>query len=224
VTTTAANLAAVPGVLLDFDGPITPLMPAPQGKQAADDARTAMRRAGAEVPDDVANSTDHLAILRAAVEFGPDVLRAVEDECIAAEISCAKTAIPTVGAHDFLWQTFQDDQRVVIVSNNATQAIEVYLDRWELNSLVVAVFGRSRYRPDLMKPHRFVVDAALDVLNLNATDTVLIGDTVTDMQVARSVGTRAIGYAKCPERSEVLAEAGADAVVLSMTELLHPAR
>jgi phosphoglycolate phosphatase len=62
------------------------------------------------------------------------------------------------------------------------------------------------------------------MLGLDATDTVLVGDTVTDMQVARSVGARAIGYAKRPERAQALAEAGADAVVLSMRELLHPAR
>ncbi|MFJ3405224.1 HAD family hydrolase [Promicromonospora sp. NPDC090134] len=199
-------------------------MPAPEGEQAADDARTAMRRAGVEVPDDVANSTDHLAVLRAAAELGPAVARAVEDACIAAEIRCARTAVPTVGAHDFLWQTLRDDQRVVIVSNNAPEAIDAYLDRWELNSLMIAVLGRPRYQPDLMKPNRFVVDAALELLNLDAADTVLIGDTVPDMQVARTVGTRAIGYAKHPERSGALAEAGADAVVLSMSELLDPER
>ncbi|MGW2092959.1 HAD family hydrolase [Promicromonospora sukumoe] len=224
MTTTAADLAAVAGVLLDFDGPVTPLMPGSEGKQAADDARTAMRREGVEIPHSVASSTDHLAVLRAAPEFGPAVVRAVEDACVAAEIRCARTAVPTAGAHDFLRQTFHDDQRVVIVSNNAAEAIGVYLDRWELNAFVVAAIGRPRYRPDLMKPHRFVVDAALEVLDLDATDTVLVGDTVTDMQVARSVGARAIGYAKRPERSEALAEAGADAVVLAMSELPHPAR
>ncbi|MFI8523160.1 HAD family hydrolase [Promicromonospora sukumoe] len=224
MTTAAADLAAVPGVLLDFDGPVTPLMPGPKGKQVADDARTAMRRAGVEVPNSVASSTDHLAVLRAAVVLGPAVVRAVEDACVTAEIRCAKSAVPTVGAHDFLRQTFHDDQRVVIVSNNAAEAIDAYLDRWELNAFVVAVIGRSRYRPDLMKPHRFVADAALGLLGIDAADTVLIGDTVTDMQVARSVGACAIGYAKRPERSEALAEAGADAVVLSMSELLHPAR
>lgn len=100
----------------------------------------------------------------------------------------------------------------------------MYLDRWELNSLMIAALGRPRYQPDLMKPNRFVVDAALELPNLDAADTVPIGDTVTDMQVAHIVGTRAIGYAKHPERSGALAEAGADAVVLSMSELLDPER
>lgn len=224
MSASAADIAATAGVLLDFDGPVTPLMPAPAGMQVADHARTAMRDAGVEVPESVASSADHLAVLRAAVAFGPDVVRAVEDACISAEIQCAATATPTAGAHDFLRQTFQDGQRVVIVSNNAAEAIQTYLDRWELDQFVVAVLGRSRYRPDLMKPHRFVVDAALDILDLGPNNTVLIGDTVTDMQVARTVGTRAIGYAKRPERSDDLTHAGADVVVLSMGELLHPIR
>lgn len=218
----AARLVAnASGVLLDFDGPITPLMPPPANKEAAEDARAAMRDAGAEVPPELADSTDHLAILRAAADFGPEVLRAVEDACMAAEIECAKTATSTPGAHEFLWRCYDDDQRVVIVSNNAAEAVCAYLDRWDLNDLVTAVLGRSRYRPDLMKPHPFVVDAALEVLNLNPANTVLIGDAVTDMQVARSVGTRAIGYAKRAGRASDLAEAGADAVVLSMTELIR---
>ncbi len=43
---------------------------------------------------------------------------------------------------------------------NASEAIQAYLDRWDLDKLVVAILGRSCYRPNLMKPHPLVVEAA----------------------------------------------------------------
>ena len=55
----AARLVAnASGVLLDFDGPVTPLMPPPANKEAAEDAWAAMPDAGAEVPPELASSVE----------------------------------------------------------------------------------------------------------------------------------------------------------------------
>jgi len=50
-------------------------------------------------------------------------------------------------------------------------------------------------------------------------DCVLIGDSVTDIEVSRRAGVRSIGYAKTPERGIELAAAGADAIVSEMAAL-----
>jgi phosphoglycolate phosphatase-like HAD superfamily hydrolase len=53
---------------------------------------------------------------------------------------------------------------------------------------------------------------------------VLIDDSVTDIEVSLGVGVRSIGFAKTPERGDQLAEAGADAIVPTMTELATAVR
>jgi glyoxylase I family protein len=49
-----------------------------------------------------------------------------------------------------------------------------------------------------MKPHPDSVLHALDILDLPRAQRVLIGDSVTDIEVSRATGLRSIGYAKTP--------------------------
>ena len=86
----------------------------------------------------------------------------------------------------------------MIVSNNAEPAIEAFLDHHDLRHLVHAVIGRVPGRPELMKPHPDSVLRALDILDRPPAQCVLIGDSVTDIEVSRATGLRSIGYAKTP--------------------------
>jgi hypothetical protein len=65
-------------------------------------------------------------------------------------------------------------------------------------------------------PHASLVLAALDLVQVQATDAVLIGDSVTDIEVAHATRTQAIGHAKTTARGHELEAAGADTVVSSM--------
>ncbi len=60
--------------------------------------------------------------------------------------------------------------------------------------------------------------AALDALALRAGEVVFVGDSVTDVEVARACGVRCIGYANKPGKRDVLGEAGAF-VIDSMWDL-----
>jgi phosphoglycolate phosphatase len=201
-------------VLLDFDGPVTLLMPPPANAHAADAARAPL--AGLDTPGDVTATTDHLAVLRWTATHAADRLANVEQACIDAEIEAARLSHPTPGAIDFLHSCVQLDKPVVIVSNNAADAVVTFLNRYDATSLVRGIVGREPRRPDLLKPHPSLVLAALDLVQVAAGDAVLVGDSVTDIQVADATGVRAIGYAKTPARGRQLEEAGADAVVDSM--------
>jgi len=63
-----------------------------------------------------------------------------------------------------------------------------------------------------MKPHPDSVLRALDILDRPPAQRVLIGDSVTDIEVSRATGLRSIGYAKTPTRGNELHLAGADAI------------
>lgn len=207
-------------VLLDFDGPVTPLMPAPVNLHAADTARRALSVQGVVPPRDIATTSDHLAVLRWAGTHAPSALADVENACTAAEIDSAQTCVPTPGAHALLAGLHAGGIPVVIVSNNAVEAIHAYLERHRLTAYVRDVVGRPYLRPDLMKPDPDIIQRALNIARTSAQRAVLIGDSVSDIEVARATGVRSIGYAKTERRGVELHEVGADAVTASMEALV----
>jgi phosphoglycolate phosphatase len=221
VTAAAQLLNESSAVLLDFDGPVTPLMPAPANMHAADAARQALAAHGATQPDDLAATSDHLAVIRWTGTHAPDALADVEDACTAAEIESARTCTPTPGAHELLAALHTAATPVVIVSNNAAEPIRVYLERHGLTAYVRDIVGRPRLRPDLMKPEPHTVHRALTIAGADGRSVVLIGDSVSDIEVARVAGVRSIGYAKTRQRGAELRVAGADAVTNSMVGLLR---
>ncbi|MFE7509247.1 HAD family hydrolase [Promicromonospora sp. NPDC057488] len=211
-------------VLLDFDGPVTPLMPAPANMHAADAAREALSAHGITPPDDIATTSDHLALVRWAGAHAPYALADVDDACTIAETNSALTCTPTPGAHGLLAALHAAGVPVVIVSNNDAFAIGNYLQRHALTTQVRDVIGRPFMRPDLMKPHPHTVERALTIVASSASDTVLIGDSVSDIQVARATGLRSIGYAKTRRRGDELREAGADALTEDIADLAGSVR
>jgi phosphoglycolate phosphatase-like HAD superfamily hydrolase len=219
VTDAAQLLSESTAVLLDFDGPVTPLMPAPANMHAADAARQALAAHGIEPGDDIAATSDHLAVIRWTGTHAPSALADVENACTAAEISSARTCTPTPGAHALLATLHAVGTPVVIVSNNAAEPIRTYLERHHLTAYVRDVVGRPFMQPNLMKPNPHIVEQALTIVATGADDAVLIGDSVSDIEVARATGVRSIGYAKTRQRETELREAGADIVIHSIASL-----
>lgn len=209
-------------VLLDFDGPVTPLMPAPLNMQTAGAARAALARHGIE-PDELRETSDHLAIIRWAGAHAPDALPDVEATCIAAEVEAARTSRPTAGAHELIAALDHTGVPVVIVTNNAARAARTYLDRFDLAGRVRGIVGRPERRPDLMKPNTRMVEEALRDTGIMTAEVVLIGDAVSDVEVAHAAGARAIGFAKNPRRGDELRLAGADALAETISALLPAA-
>lgn len=204
-------LLSARAVLLDFDGPVTPLMPAPLNTQTADAARAALARHGIDAGE-VRATSDHLAVIRWAGAHAPAALPDVEAACTTAEVEAARTSQPTPGAHDLIAALGAGGVPVVIVTNNAASAAWTYLERWGLTAYVRAVVGRPEHEPALMKPNTHTVKIALQIAQETPADTVLIGDSVSDVEVAHAAGIRSIGYAKNPRRGQELADAGADAL------------
>lgn len=164
----------------------------------------------------------HLSVLRFAAPLGPELLTAVEEACIGAEVAAAEASQPTPGAHDFLALCRRAEKPVIIVSNNAAKAVHTYLMRFKLHGLVRGVVGRQLHRPDLMKPHPSLIGAALDLAQYPVEACVFIGDSVTDAQVAAAVQMHFIGYAKTPRRGAELHRAGATILTSAMSELIRP--
>jgi phosphoglycolate phosphatase-like HAD superfamily hydrolase len=75
-----------------------------------------------------------------------------------------------------------------------------------------------------MKSNTTLIDRALRLLSADPRTCVMVGDSLTDIEVSRRAGVHSIGYAKTPERGDELAEAGAEALIDDMAHLASAIR
>ncbi len=168
-------------------------------------------------PAGIASTVEHLVVLAFAAEQAPGVLEEVERAAIEGEIEAARSAPITPGVREFLAGCARTDRPVVIVSNNAAAAVEVFLERHDLTHLITGVVGRPYARPELMKPDPFLAAQALALLD--RPQCCMVGDAPTDIEFSRRAGLLSIAHAKSPRHEALLHPAGPDAVITAMTAL-----
>jgi len=210
-------------LLIDFDGPICAVFAGYSAATVASHLHQVIRlRLDGQLPPGIAElTTDPLQILAQVDLLGDDKLTgAVADACRGAETTAVATARPTPGAEDLLRVAHQTSRRVAIVSNNATAAVETYLN---INNLIRYVDGLAAridgMPPRLLKPHPFLIQRALTTMHAQPAEAMFIGDSVTDIEAGQAAGTPTIGYANKPGKHQSLTAAGADAVIDTMQPL-----
>ena len=102
---------------------------------------------------------------------------------------------------------------IAIVSNNSRAAIAEYLAQHDLSRMITAIAGRPVARPELMKPDPYSLLAAVDMLNVQASQAVLVGDSTTDIEAANCAKMLSIGFANKPHKLEHLSSAGATSII-----------
>lgn len=155
-------LETTTALLLDFDGPVTPLFEDGRASAIAVRMRQILRELGVvDLPPPVGSTDDPLAVLSFTYERDSAALtRRVEDILIAGELAAAAAALPNPGGHETLAACHETGLPVVIVSNNSPACVEACVERHRLDQLVLATIGRAYVRPDLMKPHPAPVELA----------------------------------------------------------------
>ncbi|MFG2992322.1 HAD family hydrolase [Streptomyces sp. NPDC048257] len=217
----AVVLGASKAVLFDFDGPVCDVF---RGLNAPDVAEELADLLAVLAPalETLARTTDDpMEIHRLSQEGGSTVLAAVEAALTAAEIRAVRAAgDPTPGAVDALHAARYTGRHIAIVSNNSAECVREYLTQHGLSGVVSEIIGRPALRPDLMKPSPHPLLSAASALGVAPGRTVLVGDSVTDIEAAHAAGAKSIGYAnKVPKRAS-LADVGADVVILGMQEIV----
>jgi HAD superfamily hydrolase (TIGR01509 family) len=211
MTTAAELIANAKALLLDFDGPVTALMPPPLNAQAAAQAREAL--AGVDLPSEIRATTDHLAVLRFTVEHVPDRLSVVEHACTQAEVSCSEWSEPSPEIRGLLAGAGERAIPVAIVSNNSEEAVRTFLDRFEWARDVRTLACRTPGTVSRMKPDPYPVLTALRHVGADPKQCVFVGDSVSDVEAGHAAGVPVIGLAKTAMRGEELANAGAEAIL-----------
>jgi phosphoglycolate phosphatase-like HAD superfamily hydrolase len=210
-------VAAADVMLLDFDGPVCRLFSGYPATEVAKQLRAFLADRGASLPTEIMHDGDPLNVLRWAAFSRPDLALQVEDLLCAAEARAVCSAAPTPFARDVIVSAKASGRTVAIVSNNSEPAIRDYLAQHGL--AVAFVAGRAYGAPEKMKPNPDVIERALGELDARSASSLLIGDSVADLEAARLVAVPVVGYAKRPDQVQVLVRAGAEAVIESMGTL-----
>ncbi len=207
-------LRPVKHVLLDFDGPVCSVF---AGLSAAEVARRLTEQlTGPKGPPPGHEMTDPFAMLLHIAKVRPELVSDADRYLAQLEVEAVGQARPTQGGVEFLEACAETGRTVWIVSNNATAAIEQYVDAHSLRRLVAGFFGRVPGRPESMKPSAELLLAALHEAHATYSDSIFVGDAVRDIHAAHAAKIEVIGYANKPGKADALAEAGAVAVVTYM--------
>ncbi|MEO1264261.1 MAG: HAD-IA family hydrolase [Pseudomonadota bacterium] len=121
---------------------------------------------------------------------------------------------PGVEAQLAAWQS--DGIRLAICTNKPQAVTDLVVADLGLDRYFDPIIGVTDARP--RKPDPAMLTACLDGMGVTAAGAVMIGDTATDVKIARAVGLPVVicsfGYARAPA-----GELGADAVVDAWSEL-----
>jgi HAD superfamily hydrolase (TIGR01509 family) len=205
-------------LLLDFDGPVCSVFAGYPADTVAAELRHVLVDQGISLPAELLDEPDPLEVLRYSATLNrPGVVRKVDEAFRVAEVAAVRSASPTPFAREVIVTAHQTGRQVAIVSNNSGEAVQEYLAERRLTKYVFPVIGRPVNDPSQMKPNPAVLLVAMKSLGAEASDCLMIGDSVSDIEAARAAVVSVVGYANKPGKGVRLA--GADAVVTSMAEL-----
>ena len=209
-------------LLLDFDGPVCSIFAGMSADTVAEKLRRRLAAVGVAIPTEIRSTSDPLEVFRAIAARGRGVGQRAQRELTLLEVQAVATAQPADGAAELITAARQSGRSVAIVSNNSGQAVAAYLNHHHLARYVSAVIGRDDPNPAHMKPSPYRVRQAIQMLQATPAECVLVGDSVSDVAAAHAADLAAIGYADKPGKDERLAEAGADAIIMRLADLIEP--
>lgn len=212
-------------VLFDFDGPICRLFPDGSSERVAHDLRAHVRRREPQGALSLAveRSPDPHEVLRAMGHMfpGSELVAELEELLTEGELTAARTAPPTPGAHRLIRELRAGGVRIAVVTNNSPRAVAAYLHRHGLaDAFGPHLYGRTG-NTLLLKPDPDSLQRALHGLYAEPADALMIGDTVSDLAAARDAKVSFVGYARNARKEAPLRAAGADIILPGIEPLLE---
>jgi phosphoglycolate phosphatase len=220
-------------VMFDFDGPLADLF---SGLKAPEVARVLRERVAswsaagpvagpAAVPTLTSPDDPHQILLDVAGAYRTDEYRyrvAELDKLLTEqEARAATSAEPTAEAAGLVRRMVERGKSVAITTNNAVDAVGVYLRQHEIESLFRGRIHGRPADPLLMKPVPTCLAEALRSTGATAQESLMIGDSLTDFAAANALGISFLGYAKGVRKRRQLSEAGVRTVVGSFDAVLE---
>lgn len=210
-------------VVLDFDGPLTRLLPGQEYLRVAAGALELATSLGVRADEELSGQRDHVQLLRALTRRDVAVARAVEQWCTEQELAAAARARPVPAAGLFVAECLARGVAVAVVTNNAPGAVTAVLARGARVLTELPIHGRDPGALDRLKPAPHMLAAAAREAGRDPAAAVMVGDTASDVQAAAAAGMACIGLSPDPARRSELLAAGAAAVARDLAALLEDA-
>lgn len=224
-------VGAARAVFFDFDGPLCRTFAGHPAALAAAELRAVVRRSRFEAHPDWADSDvphrilwgvrKELADTGAPAGGDGDALVAELERVLARHERVAVTsAEPTPGAAELVRALRVNGRRLMVVSNNAPEAVSDYLRRVGVAEQFDGVIGRDAGDPLLMKPDPHSVVQAVRRVEIRAGECLLVGDQPSDHEAAYAAGVPFLGFARDAAAVARLRVGGAAHVVSDLRQVL----
>ena len=133
------------------------------------------------------------------------------------ELEAAMNTSLLPGAVDTLKHLREMDLKIGLCTINSLNSTEYILKRFNLAQYFDAVISRNHVTK--VKPDLEHCNLALKTMSASATETVMIGDSVKDMQAAKMIKAVAVGLPTGVSTQEQLINQGANYIITSITDL-----
>jgi HAD superfamily hydrolase (TIGR01509 family) len=133
------------------------------------------------------------------------------------ELEAAASTSLMPGAVETLKALRQMNLKIGLCTINSEKAVNYILNRFGITDLFDVTVPRNKVNQ--FKPHPEHIETALKALGASANDTVIVGDSITDMQSAKELKAVAVGLPTGVSTMEQLMRNGANYIATSIIDL-----
>lgn len=133
------------------------------------------------------------------------------------EMEAAVTTSLMSGAYEALNELKRMKMKIGLCTTSSEKATNYILQRFKISEFFSVVITRNKVK--YIKPHTDEFEAALKALDAPAQATVIVGDSMVDMESAREIKAVAVGLPTGMSTLEQLKRNGANYIITSLTDL-----
>lgn len=146
-----------------------------------------------------------------------EVKNRIYQEVETIEAGAAEKVQLAPGAREALNELKQMRKKIVVVTNNGRIGAERTIDRLGLNGIFDGVVTRDDVEE--LKPDPGIVLKALNLVNVDREDAILVGDAVIDIKAAKAASIRSVAVPTGPFPAARLLQEEPDFIVGSFLEV-----
>lgn len=146
-----------------------------------------------------------------------EVKNRIYQEVETIEAGAAEKVQLAPGAREALNELKQMRKKIVVVTNNGRIGAERTIDRLGLNGIFDGVVTRDDVEE--LKPDPGIVLKALNLVNVDREDAILVGDSVIDIKAAKAASIRSVAVPTGPFPAARLLQEEPDFIVGSFLEV-----
>ena len=133
------------------------------------------------------------------------------------EMEAASTTNLLSGAVEALKDLQKMNLKMGLCTTSSEKAANYILQRFKIDVFFKVVVSRDKVK--YVKPHTEQIELALKALGVRPKETLIIGDSVVDMQSAKEAKAIVVGLSTNLSTTEPLMINGADYIITSLTDL-----